>query len=39
MPVDILHDCDIGFGANVFKHNVRIFYAVGRVAINLFDAR
>ena len=39
MPVDILHDCDIGFGSNVFKHNVRIFYALGGGAVNLFDAR
>ena len=39
MPFDILHDYEIGFGSNVFKHNVWIFYALGREAVNLFDSR
>ena len=39
MSVDPLHDWDIGVGKAVFVHNVRILHAIGRSAINLFDAR
>lgn len=39
MPVDLLHDWELGVGKNVFTHNIRIFHAIGRAAINLFDAR
>ena len=39
MPVDPLHDWEIGVGRNVYMHNIRIFHVLGREAINLFDAR
>ena len=39
MPVDPLHDWDIGIGKNVTAHNIRILHAIGRSAVNLFDAQ
>ena len=39
MPVDPLHDWELGVGKGVCMHNVRILHAIGRSAINLFDAR
>jgi len=39
MPVDPLHDWDLGVGRGVYTHNIRIFHALGRDVINLFDAR
>lgn len=39
MPVDLLHDYEIGVGKNVTAHNIRILHAIGGGAINLFDAR
>lgn len=39
MSVDILHDWELGVGKAVCTHNVRILHAIGRAAINLFDAR
>jgi len=39
MPVDPLHDWEIGVGKNVDAHTIRIFHAIGGGAINLFDAR
>ena len=39
MPVDLLHNWELGVGKGVFTHNVRIFHSMGRVTINLFDAR
>jgi hypothetical protein len=39
MPVDILHDCELGFGKGVITHNIRIFHTLGQGAINTFDAR
>ena len=39
MPVDPLHDWEIGVGKNVGTHNVRILNAIGKEAVNLYDAR
>ena len=39
MPVDPLHDWEIGVGKNVCAQNVRIFHAIGKGAVNLFDTR
>lgn len=39
MPVDLLHDWELGVGKNVCTHNIRILHAIGRSAVNLFDAR
>ena len=39
MPVDLLHDWELGVGRNVGTHNIRILHAIGGGAINLFDAR
>lgn len=39
MPVDILHDCELGFGKGVVMHNIRILHAVGGGAVNMFDTR
>lgn len=39
MPVDPLHDWELGVGRGVCAHNIRIFHTIGRAAINLFDAR
>ena len=39
MPVDILHDCELGFGKGVVTHNIRIFHAIGQRAVNTFDTR
>ena len=39
MPVDPLHDWDLGVGKSVPTHTLRLFYAIGGGAINLFDAR
>jgi hypothetical protein len=39
MPVDILHDCELGFGKGVVTHNIRILHALGQGAVNTFDTR
>jgi len=39
MPVDFLHDWEIGVGKGTTAHNIRIFHAVGGGAIGEFDAR
>ena len=39
MPVDILHDCELGVGKNLIMHNIRIFHTLGEAAVNTFDAR
>ena len=39
MPVDVLHDWELGVGKAVCTHNIRILQAIGRTAINSFDAR
>lgn len=39
MPVDPLHDWEIGVGKNVDAHTIRIFHAIGGGAVNLFDTR
>ena len=39
MPVDILHDCELGVGKGLITHNIRILHTVGEGAVNTFDAR
>lgn len=39
MPVDLLHDFDLGVGKSVFMHVLRILYAIGKGAVNTFDTR
>ena len=39
MPVDILHDCELGVGKGIITHNIRIFHTLGDTAVNKFDAR
>ena len=39
MPSDILHNWELGVGKAMFVHNICIFPAVGREAVNSFDSQ
>ena len=39
MPVDVLHDFELGVGKGVITHNVRILHTLSDAAVNMFDAR
>ena len=39
MPVDILHNCELGFGKGIVIHNIRIFHVLGQRAVNMFNTQ